>query len=69
MRATGGVYGDFMPEDEPDRIRAAYGANHDRRVALKDRYDPTNLFRMNQNIRPSGTGPVGPGPIAIPLPG
>jgi FAD/FMN-containing dehydrogenase len=34
-------------------VRAAYGPNYDRLVELKNRFDPTNLFRMNQNIRPS----------------
>jgi FAD/FMN-containing dehydrogenase len=51
--ATGGVYVNFMSEDE-DRARAAYGANHDRLASLKRRYDPTNLFRVNQNVAPSG---------------
>ena len=36
-----------------DRIKAAFGANYDRLVALKNKYDPTNLFRHNQNIRPT----------------
>ena len=37
------------------RSRAAYReTSYDRLVALKDRYDPTNLFRLNQNISPSG---------------
>ena len=35
------------------RIKAAYGANYERPVALKDKYNPTNLFRHNQNIRPT----------------
>jgi FAD binding domain/Berberine and berberine like len=39
-------------EEGTDRIRAAFGANYDRLVALKNRYDPTNLFRHNQNIKP-----------------
>jgi FAD/FMN-containing dehydrogenase len=51
--ATGGVYVNFLTQDEPDRIPAAYGANYARLVRLKNRYDPTNLFRLNQNIRPS----------------
>ncbi len=52
--ATGGVYVNFMPEDEGDRVRGgAYGPNYDRLVAIKRRYDPGNLFRLNQNVRPS----------------
>jgi len=38
-------------EEGIDRIKAAFGANYDRLVALKNRYDPTNLFRHNQNIK------------------
>jgi len=51
--ATGGVYVNFLTQEEGDRIRAAYGGNYDRLVRLKNRYDPTNLFRGNQNIRPA----------------
>jgi FAD/FMN-containing dehydrogenase len=52
--ATGGVYVNFMPEDETDRVaKGAYGKNYDRVASLKAKYDPTNLFRMNQNVRPS----------------
>jgi FAD/FMN-containing dehydrogenase len=40
-------------EEGSDRIKAAFGANYDRLVALKNSYDPTNLFRHNQNIRPT----------------
>jgi len=52
--ATGGVYVNFMPEDETQRVAAgAYGPNHERLVKLKAKYDPDNLFRMNQNIKPA----------------
>jgi FAD/FMN-containing dehydrogenase len=51
--ATGGVYVNFMPEDEAQRVRSgAYGANYERLARLKAKYDPDNLFRVNVNIRP-----------------
>jgi FAD/FMN-containing dehydrogenase len=50
-----GAYANFMMDDEAEaRVRAAYGPNYDRLAAVKKRYDPTNLFRVNQNIRPAG---------------
>lgn len=51
--ATGGVYVNFMPEDESDRVSSAYGTNYAHLMALKSKYDPGNLFRLNQNVRPS----------------
>ena len=42
-----------MPEDETNRITGAFGASYDRLAALKKKYDPGNLFRMNLNIRPA----------------
>lgn len=53
--ATGGVYVNFMPDDEAARIRTgAYGPNYERLARLKARFDPDNLFRQNQNIAPAG---------------
>lgn len=50
--ATGGVYVNFITDDESDRIKAAYGVGYDRLAVVKQKYDPQNLFRVNQNIRP-----------------
>ena len=41
-----------MTEEEGDRIAAAYGANYHRLVEIKRRYDPENIFHLNQNIKP-----------------
>jgi len=49
----GGVYVNDLGEEGEDRVRAAYGINYPRLAALKQRYDPTNLFRVNQNVTPS----------------
>ncbi|WP_303722038.1 FAD-binding oxidoreductase [Malonomonas rubra] len=51
--ATGGVYVNFMTEEETERIAAAYGDGYQRLVAVKNQYDPGNLFRLNQNIKPT----------------
>jgi FAD/FMN-containing dehydrogenase len=51
--ATGGVYVNFMPQDELERVAEAYGSNYERLVELKNKYDPDNFFRLNQNIQPS----------------
>ena len=50
--AAGGVYINFLNEDEVDRIADAYGPNYQRLKQIKAKYDPDNLFRANQNIRP-----------------
>jgi FAD/FMN-containing dehydrogenase len=50
--ATGGVYVNFMPDDETERVPGAYGSNYARLAALKAKYDPGNLFRLNQNVQP-----------------
>ena len=50
--ASAGAYVNFMTAEEGDRVAAAYGANFDRLVATKKRYDPENFFHLNQNIKP-----------------
>ena len=50
---SGGTYVNYLGMEGPDRVRAAYGSKYDRLVALKKKYDPTNLFSVNQNIRPA----------------
>lgn len=50
----GGGYVNFMMDDEGElRLRATYGENYSRLVALKNKFDPANLFRVNQNIGPA----------------
>jgi len=51
--ASKGVYVNFLTADEGDRVGAAYGPNYNRLVEVKRKYDPENLFRLNQNIDPS----------------
>ena len=50
--AMGGVYTNYMDFDEKERVQSSYGANYERLRKVKARYDPDNLFRMNQNIPP-----------------
>jgi hypothetical protein len=58
-----GAYVNFLVEEGEERVRAAYpGSTWDRLRAVKRRYDPTNLFRLNQNIPPAAEDPATPGP-------
>jgi FAD/FMN-containing dehydrogenase len=50
--ASGGAYVNFMTAEEGDRVAAAYGSNYERLVEIKRRYDPENVFHLNQNIKP-----------------
>jgi FAD/FMN-containing dehydrogenase len=53
--STGGVYMNFLGDEGQERVKAAYGLEkYQQLVALKDKYDPSNFFRFNQNIVPSG---------------
>ncbi|MGH8933323.1 MAG: BBE domain-containing protein, partial [Egibacteraceae bacterium] len=49
-----GVYANFLSDEDTTEVAKAYGARLPRLTALKDRYDPTNFFRLNANIPPSG---------------
>ena len=53
QQGDGGAYVNFLGEEGEARVRAAYpGSTWQRLAAIKARYDPTNLFRLNQNIPP-----------------
>ena len=52
--ATGGLYVNFMTEEDQEKVTSAYGHNYERLAQLKKQYDPTNLFRTNQNVAPVG---------------
>ena len=52
--SAGGAYVNFMMEEEgQERVKASYRDNYERLVANKRKYDPTNFFRVNQNIKPT----------------
>ncbi|HSF05993.1 MAG TPA: FAD-binding oxidoreductase [Methylomirabilota bacterium] len=54
---SGGAYVNYLDADAgADAVRAAYGSAYERLIALKETYDPQNIFRLNQNIRPSRPG-------------
>jgi FAD/FMN-containing dehydrogenase len=47
-----GVYVNFLGDEGEEQVRASYGVNYERLVALKNTYDPANFFHFNQNIKP-----------------
>jgi FAD/FMN-containing dehydrogenase len=50
-----GIYLNYTSDQEdPERVRSTYGSKYERLVALKDKYDPQNVFCLNPNIKPSG---------------
>ena len=54
---SGGMYLNFPGffEEDDNLMHDAFGANYARLVEIKNKYDPTNLFRLNQNIKPTGS--------------
>jgi FAD binding domain/Berberine and berberine like len=50
--SAGGAYVNMMMDEGEERVRASYGDNYDRLAQIKAKYDPENLFRVNQNIQP-----------------
>ena len=52
--SAGGAYVNFMMDEGQERVQASYRDNHARLASIKAKFDPGNLFRVNQNIRPEG---------------
>jgi len=48
----GGAYVNFMMDEGQERVKATYRDNYERFVKIKDRYNPNNLSRVNQNVKP-----------------
>lgn len=54
--SAGGAYSNFMMDEGQDRVEASYRQNYQRLSEIKRKYDPTNFFRINQNIKPASVG-------------
>jgi len=54
--AQKGTYLNYLMDEGEQRVRDSFGPKYDRMLALKNQYDPTNFFRLNQNIKPSSNG-------------
>jgi hypothetical protein len=54
--SSGAYFLSFLDQESDDTIKASWGPNYDRLVAVKTKYDPTNFFRVNHNIRPAVRG-------------
>ena len=62
--SAGGAYVNFLMNEGQDRVMASYRGNYDRLAQIKDRYDPDNMFHINQNIQPASE----PSPYRGPVP-
>jgi hypothetical protein len=51
--SCGGAYVNMMMDEGEDRVKASYGDNYEKLAEVKAKYDPHNLFRVNQNIKPA----------------
>ncbi|MEK7247796.1 MAG: BBE domain-containing protein, partial [Chloroflexota bacterium] len=51
--AQKGTYLNYLMDEGEQRVRDSFGPKYDRMLALKNKYDPTNFFRLNQNIKPT----------------
>jgi FAD/FMN-containing dehydrogenase len=47
------VYSNDLGDEGKERVKATYGINYERLLTLKNKYDPSNLFHLNQNIEPN----------------
>ncbi len=56
--SMGGAYVNFLMDEGDERVKATYGENYEKLVGIKTKYDPHNLFRVNQNIKPAITALV-----------
>jgi FAD/FMN-containing dehydrogenase len=54
LHSAGGAYVNMMMEEGQARVRASFRDNYERLAQIKREYDPTNFFRVNQNIKPGG---------------
>jgi hypothetical protein len=62
----GGAYVNFMMDEGQERVRSAYRGNYDRLARIKAKYDPDNVFHVNQNIEPNGRPSTGPREVLKP---
>jgi FAD/FMN-containing dehydrogenase len=65
--AAGGAYVNFLTQEEQGRVRDAYGSNYERLAAIKAKYDPSNVFRVNQNIAPAAAPAAAPAKARVSL--